>query len=190
MLELRDLTVSYGRGKVVLHEITLAFGSGELAVIMGHNGAGKTTLLKAIFGLLAPERGEIRYQGEPLRGDAPGRVRRRIAYSPAGQAILPGLTAAENLAVAAEVVRADQATTRSPATTRRAAAATAVAATTQVSRARRRRRTSAASPATTMKASTASGGCGIRQPRPVVRQTSSRLGATPGSSGASPVTPL
>jgi branched-chain amino acid transport system ATP-binding protein len=113
MLELRDLTVSYGRGKVVLHEITLAFGSGELAVIMGHNGAGKTTLLKAIFGLLAPERGEITYQGEPLRGDAPGRVRRQIAYSPAGQAILPGLTVEENLAVAAEVVRADRATTRS-----------------------------------------------------------------------------
>jgi branched-chain amino acid transport system ATP-binding protein len=110
VLELRDLTVSYGRGKRVLHDINLSFGRAEMAVIMGHNGAGKTTLLNALFGVLAPERGEILFQDRALRGGAVERVRRGIAYSPAGQAVLPRLTVGENLDVAAAVVPANERT--------------------------------------------------------------------------------
>lgn len=101
MLEVRGLVVGYGRQKTVLHDVSLAFASGEMTVIMGHNGAGKTTLLNAIFGLLPLERGEVRLDDQVLRGGAPERVRRRVAYSPAGQAVLPGLTVGENLEVAA-----------------------------------------------------------------------------------------
>lgn len=107
MLEVRDLTVTYGRGKRVLHDINVSFDAAEMAVIMGHNGAGKTTLLNALFGILPPERGEVRFKDQVLRGGTAERVRRGIAYSPSGQAVLPRLSVGENLDVAAAVVRAD-----------------------------------------------------------------------------------
>lgn len=101
---MRELVVGYGRGKTVLHDVSLRFKPGEMAVIMGHNGAGKTTLLNSIFGLLPPERGEILLDGRALGSSPAERVRRGISYSLAGQAILPGLTVGENLDIAAGVV--------------------------------------------------------------------------------------
>lgn len=106
MLELRDAAVGYGRGKTVLHDINLAFPSENVVVIMGHNGAGKTTLLNAIFGILPLERGDVLFNKRPLDGGPEGRVRQRIAYSPAGQAVLQGLTVMENLEIAADVADA------------------------------------------------------------------------------------
>jgi branched-chain amino acid transport system ATP-binding protein len=103
MLELKNLVVGYGRQKTVLHDVNLTFPDGQMAVVMGHNGAGKTTLLNAIFGLLSPDRGEILADGQPLRSGPEERVRRRMAYSPAGQAVFPGLSVGENLDIAAAV---------------------------------------------------------------------------------------
>lgn len=110
MLELRDAVVSYGKGKTVLHDVNLTFPSENVVVIMGHNGAGKTTLLNAIFGILSLERGDILFNGHALSGGPEGRVRQRIAYSPAGQAVLQGLTVIENLEIAADAVGAESTT--------------------------------------------------------------------------------
>jgi branched-chain amino acid transport system ATP-binding protein len=112
MLELHNLVVGYGRQKTVLHDVNLAFPDGQMAVVMGHNGAGKTTLLNAVFGLLPPQRGEILADGEPLRGGPEERVRRKMAYSPAGQAVFPGLSVGENLEIAAAVTGATAADIR------------------------------------------------------------------------------
>ena len=40
---------------------------GELLNLQGKNGSGKTSLLRMLIGLLPPENGEIRWQGEPIR---------------------------------------------------------------------------------------------------------------------------
>jgi branched-chain amino acid transport system ATP-binding protein len=107
MLEVRGLVAGYQRTKIILRDVNLTFQAGELAVIMGHNGAGKTTLLNAIFGVLAPEQGQVLLRGKPLLGGPEERVRLGLAYSMAGQAVLPGLTVAENLDIASSVVSAD-----------------------------------------------------------------------------------
>ena len=104
MLKLRGLVAGYQKTKTVLRDVSLTFLPGELAVIMGHNGAGKTTLLNSIFGILPLERGEILLKGQALNGGPEQRARRGLAYSMAGQAILPGLTVVENLDVASIVV--------------------------------------------------------------------------------------
>ena len=39
---------------------------GELLYLQGRNGAGKTSLLRMLIGLLPPESGEIRWQGQPI----------------------------------------------------------------------------------------------------------------------------
>ena len=62
LLEVRDLSVSYGKVEA-LHHINLKISKGEIVTVIGPNGAGKTTLLCALMGLL-PARGEIAYLGE------------------------------------------------------------------------------------------------------------------------------
>lgn len=62
VLDVRDLTVSYGKVEA-LHHINLKIRKGEIVTVIGPNGAGKTTLLCALMGLL-PVRGEIFYLGE------------------------------------------------------------------------------------------------------------------------------
>ena len=58
-----DLTRDFG-GKVVLEDVSLTVGPGEILALLGPNGVGKSTLMKLISGLLMPSRGEARLWGE------------------------------------------------------------------------------------------------------------------------------
>lgn len=64
-------------GVRVLEDVSFEVHERELISIVGPNGGGKTTLLKLILGLIPPTSGLIR-----VFGDSPGRVRRRIGYTP------------------------------------------------------------------------------------------------------------
>jgi len=64
-LELRRLSAAYG-DLVVLKDVDLQVGAGELACIIGPNGAGKTTLLKLVNGLLKPSAGEVWFREERI----------------------------------------------------------------------------------------------------------------------------
>ncbi len=59
MLELRDISVSYGE-KTVLQHCDLNLMSGERIALMGPSGCGKTTLLRIALGLQPPDRGTVR----------------------------------------------------------------------------------------------------------------------------------
>lgn len=61
ILEVRDLTVAYGKVEA-LHKVSLTIRRGEIVTVIGPNGAGKTTLLAALMGLL-PAGGEVVYMG-------------------------------------------------------------------------------------------------------------------------------
>jgi cobalt/nickel transport system ATP-binding protein len=50
ILDITDLSVSYGDGTEALHGVTMNVGAGERVALIGPNGAGKTTLLLAIMG--------------------------------------------------------------------------------------------------------------------------------------------
>ncbi len=56
MLQIDNLSVSYGE-TVILRDVSLTVGPGEVVCLMGRNGVGKTTLLKSIMGLLRPRAG-------------------------------------------------------------------------------------------------------------------------------------
>jgi zinc transport system ATP-binding protein len=60
LIELRDVTVSYGV-KTVLRNVSLTLRENDFLCIAGPNGGGKTTLLKVILGLLKPAAGQIRF---------------------------------------------------------------------------------------------------------------------------------
>ncbi|WP_286078996.1 ABC transporter ATP-binding protein [Faecalibaculum rodentium] len=65
MIELHHVTAGYG-DKPVLHDITAAFQSGELTVIIGPNGSGKSTLAALCMGLVRPMEGKVRWNGRDL----------------------------------------------------------------------------------------------------------------------------
>jgi branched-chain amino acid transport system ATP-binding protein len=98
LLDVRDLHVSYGTGVRALQGVSLSVRPGEVVALVGANGAGKTTLLKAIAGLVAPDSGDLRFDGQTIRGvEAPDRVTRGIALVPEGRRLFSRLTVAQNL---------------------------------------------------------------------------------------------
>ena len=56
------------------HQISLDVHQGDRFVLLGASGCGKSTLLKAIAGFITPCEGEIRLQGQPVRGPGPDRM--------------------------------------------------------------------------------------------------------------------
>ena len=56
------------------HQISLDVHQGDRFVLLGASGCGKSTLLKAIAGFITPTEGEIRLQGQPVRGPGPDRM--------------------------------------------------------------------------------------------------------------------
>lgn len=51
-----------------LHEVSFGIDQGEFVSIVGPSGCGKSTLLKIMAGLDVPTSGEVRFQGDPVRG--------------------------------------------------------------------------------------------------------------------------
>ena len=64
-ISIDDVDVGYG-GAPVQRGIRAEIAPGEIFAVVGDSGSGKSTLLKTMIGLLAPQRGEIRFAGRPL----------------------------------------------------------------------------------------------------------------------------
>jgi branched-chain amino acid transport system ATP-binding protein len=106
LLSVRQLDAWYGRAQV-LFGVDLEIGDGEVVALMGRNGAGKSTTMKAIMGLLASRRGEIRFAGEPIDALEPYRINRAgLGYVPEDRRIFTDLTVLENLDVGRRPARA------------------------------------------------------------------------------------
>ena len=105
MLEIRNLTVSYGAINA-LHGISLSVKSGSIVTLIGSNGAGKSTTLRAISGLVKPKSGEILYDGRNISGlPAHEIVKRGLSQVPEGRMIFANLTVHENLMMGAYLQR-------------------------------------------------------------------------------------
>ncbi|MEC5408450.1 ABC transporter ATP-binding protein [Paraburkholderia sp. MPAMCS5] len=99
MLELSHIESHYGRVQA-LHGISLHVEQGEIVALLGANGAGKSTALRNVSGLVAPTRGQIRFNGKAIeRMSAEKIVRMGIAHVPEGRRIFPGLTVRENIMI-------------------------------------------------------------------------------------------
>ena len=110
MLELRQVSRSYGRGTAevrALREVSLSADEGTMVAVMGPSGSGKSTLLTIAGTLEEPTSGEVLIAGQPVAGmsrNAKARLRRRtIGYVFQDFNLLPGLTAAENVALPLEL---------------------------------------------------------------------------------------
>ena len=63
LIDLRNVCQQVGTGELILREISLSIGRGELVAIIGGSGTGKTTLLDTMCGLRPPAAGEVRRNG-------------------------------------------------------------------------------------------------------------------------------
>lgn len=65
MIEITDVDYSY-EGMLALDSISLRIGAGEAVALLGPNGSGKSTFLKLLNGLVSPDSGSYRFQGEEI----------------------------------------------------------------------------------------------------------------------------
>ena len=67
MIEVAHIEKSFGT-QTVLKDISFSVGGGESVAIIGRSGTGKSVLIKHLVGLLHPDAGEVRIDGENLVG--------------------------------------------------------------------------------------------------------------------------
>jgi len=86
----------------ILEGVSVTVPHGSITVLLGRNGAGKTTTLKSIMGITPPTRGQILFNGQPLKGKTSYQIAQLgIGYVPEHRAIFKELTVRENLQIAA-----------------------------------------------------------------------------------------
>src|ERR1700719_4007699 len=96
ILEINGLRKQFGE-HVVLASVDLVVPRGSIISVLGRSGTGKSVFLKCLAGLLAPDAGEVRFEG-----GLHDRFRRRCSYLFQGNALFDSLTAFENVALPLE----------------------------------------------------------------------------------------
>jgi bicarbonate transport system ATP-binding protein len=86
----------------VLENINLEIEAGEFICVIGHSGCGKSTLLNTVSGFAKPTSGKVLLHGQPIQRPGPDRM---VVFQ--GYALLPWLTAYENVALGIESVKPD-----------------------------------------------------------------------------------
>ena len=92
MVEVRGVGKSYGTNRAAL-DISFAAREGEIFGLIGPNGAGKTTVIRIIMNILAPDEGEVLFDGSPLIEED----KSRIGYLPEERGLYPKVTVIDHL---------------------------------------------------------------------------------------------
>ncbi|MBR5009285.1 MAG: ATP-binding cassette domain-containing protein, partial [Clostridia bacterium] len=82
MLELKHITWTTEDGARILDDVSLTVPDRKLVAITGPNGGGKTTLAKVMAGIIAPDEGQVIFNGEDItRLDVTERAKKGIAFA-------------------------------------------------------------------------------------------------------------
>ena len=107
-LEIINLRKSY-RKRLVIRDVTLKLGRGEVVALLGPNGSGKTTCFYSIAGLVTPESGKVIIDGRDVTTlPMYRRARLGIGYLPQEMSIFRGMTVEDNIMAILEISIADK----------------------------------------------------------------------------------
>jgi branched-chain amino acid transport system ATP-binding protein len=108
VVQVSKMSVGY-EGSLVIRDLDLEVGAGEVVGLLGPNGAGKTTTLNTIAATLKPASGTVVVMGHDAASTAPYAMSRQgLAHVAERGNLFPSLTVAENLQLALPRGRAAQ----------------------------------------------------------------------------------
>ncbi len=97
LLEITGLTKQFP-GVLANDNISLSVKSGEVVALLGENGAGKSTLVKTVFGLIKPDKGEIKIMGKVMEpGDTAGVIAAGVGMVHQHFQLVPVMSVTENI---------------------------------------------------------------------------------------------
>ncbi|HZG27334.1 MAG TPA: ABC transporter ATP-binding protein [Ensifer sp.] len=101
LLRIDNLESYYGP-IMAIRGVSLEVHEGQIVTVLGANGAGKTTLMKTISGVMDPEKGTVKLNGEEIQGRDPDHsVRKGVVQVPEGREIFPLMSVEDNLKMGA-----------------------------------------------------------------------------------------
>jgi general nucleoside transport system ATP-binding protein len=109
VLDMRGITKRFPTGTLANEAIDLELRRGEIHALLGENGAGKSTLMNILYGLVTPDAGEIRIDGQQVViRDPADAIARGIGMVHQHFMLIPVLSVAENVVLGQEIVRAGE----------------------------------------------------------------------------------
>lgn len=108
VLEAVDLVKTYN-GRAVVNRVSLHLRKGEIVGLLGPNGAGKTTIFYMIVGLIRPDNGHVRLDGEAIN-NLPMylRAKQGIGYLPQEPSVFRKLTVEQNILAVLETMELEK----------------------------------------------------------------------------------
>ena len=101
LLALDGVDTYYGE-ILILKEVALEVGEGELVCLLGGNASGKSTTLKTIIGIVRPRRGSVVFDGEDVSERSTSyRIGKGMAIVPENRRLFAPMTVKENLEMGA-----------------------------------------------------------------------------------------
>lgn len=104
MLEIKNFSKEYSKGKKAVDNISLTVNSGEIFGFIGHNGAGKTTTIKSIVGILEFSEGDILIDSKSIKKN-PIECKKVMAYIPDNPDLYEALTGIQYLSFIADIYK-------------------------------------------------------------------------------------
>src|SRR5215831_16221762 len=104
MIEIKDVTKSYGERRVV-DSLSLAVADGEFFVLLGSSGCGKSTTLRMINRLVTIDSGSIWVAREDVSNVPTETLRRRIGYAIQSIGLFPHWTVEDNIATVPRLLK-------------------------------------------------------------------------------------
>ncbi len=102
LIAVTNLSKSFGNVRA-LNDVSMSVVGGEVHCLLGDNGAGKSTLINILSGVHAPDRGEMRIDGQPVRFGSPrDALRAGIATAYQDLAMIPLVSISRNFFLGVE----------------------------------------------------------------------------------------
>jgi lipopolysaccharide export system ATP-binding protein len=107
-LRVTNLRKSYKK-RLVIRDVSLELGRGEVVALLGPNGSGKTTCFYSIAGLVTPEGGDVSIDGRNITSlPMYRRAKLGIGYLPQEMSIFRGMTVEDNITAILEITYSDR----------------------------------------------------------------------------------